>query len=142
MQRIFLCCLLGLIFFPLLEGCAAKKTKKAARSEGPSCAENSLEAAHVNISTHASAHKFNGCFANYMGLNDLNELDVNICAFLLVRPDGSVSNAKVTGNHKALSNDLKWCLEQEFWKMNYSKLQFDVPQRIKFPMDFEVRKNQ
>ena len=126
----------------LTVSCSSEKVSSVpgAKDGESSCSKNSLAAEHVSISSHANSSKFNGCFLNHLRLNGLDALEAKICAYLVIRPNGEVSHAKVKGLDESLSTDLRWCLEQEFWKMNYSGLQFDVSQKIKFPISFKVER--
>ncbi|MCO4755786.1 MAG: hypothetical protein KC478_14995 [Bacteriovoracaceae bacterium] len=123
-----------------LGGCA-KNGQRVSASIDSSCKADSIEASHIELATKAMSSKFSGCFSNYLRLNKLDELSVKVCSHLIIHPVGKVVKARVSSNEsKALSNDLKWCLEQELWKMNYSKLQFESSQSVKFPLHFQVRK--
>ena len=131
-------CLFGTILF--LGGCANNNQRQNA-STASTCKADSIEASHIELATKAMASNFSGCFANYLKLYKLESTQVNICSHLVIYPTGKVAKARVSSNDsKALSNDLKWCLEQELWKMNYSKLQFEFSQSVKFPLKFAVRK--
>ena len=124
--------------FLLLLGCAAQQEHK--REQASTCSAQSQEASHISIATKARAQMFSGCFANYLKLNKIEEIEVKVCNHLTVRANGTVAYARVSGDGADLPTDLRWCLEQQLWGMDYSKLQFSVSQKISFPMHFEVRK--
>lgn len=132
---------LNILIISLFLGCSTRKESSApAKNRHSTCASNSQAASHAAIATRAKSQNFAGCFVNHLKLNHISETRANVCARLTVRANGSVANASVQGDGDSLPNDLRWCLEQELWKMDYSKLQFSVSQKITFPLRFEVRK--
>lgn len=127
-------CVTGMLF-----GCASEK-ESLVQNQKPfkSCASPGLDSRHIRLSTQAKSHKFNGCFANYLKLHKIEHFNLNTCVDMRLDSSGTVSNVSISGDD--LSNDLKWCLTQELWKMNYSKLQLLNATRVKFDLNFKVRK--
>lgn len=124
-----------------LQSCAAgqsakNKTKKLSACEAPDQASS-----HAAMAVRAKATEFAGCFSNYMKLRELDKVEVSLCARLTADIGGRPSRVRVFGEDDALSNDLKWCLEQQLWKMDFSKLQYSSAQKLTFPLRFEVRKS-
>ena len=127
-------CAAGLLF-----SCASEKKKLMQNQKSSvSCTSPGLDSRHIRLSTQAKSHKFNGCFVNYLKLHKLDYLNLNTCVDMRLDSTGTVSNVSISGDK--LSNDLKWCLTQELWKMGYSKLQLLNATRVKFDLNFKVRK--
>lgn len=122
----------------LLAGCAGGKN--AGKKPASLCEAEGMDDKHVSLAIQAMSSKFSGCFKNYFKLYEVESVDLKVCNQITIRQNGSVSRARVIGNGMPISNDLRWCLEQELWKMDFSKLQFERTKRISFPLHFEVRK--
>lgn len=113
---------------------------RGSSSRGASCVAASQASKHAAISTRMSASRFSGCFLNYLKLHKTDSVHVELCSYMTVQADGAVSRARVVSAKGDLSNDLKWCIEQALWKMDYSGLQFQSTKNLQFPLSFKVRK--
>lgn len=131
---------LSLALLSCASGVGNKKIKTNQNAALASCRPKTIESRHASIAVRSQASKFAGCLSNYMRLRNLSEFDLAVCADIGVKRDGSVSYASARGAGDSLPNELKWCLEQELWKTDFSKLQFESSQKIRFPIRFEVRR--
>lgn len=130
-------------------GCAALPQKNEAKKNTDAsfqCGGNAQASSHARIAARANSQAFSGCFKNYLKLNpDAKNLSVKFCAHIKTNSQGGVRKASLqdgvfNGGASSFPNDLRWCLEQQLWKLDFSGLQFESPQILSFPLAFEVRK--
>lgn len=128
-------------------GCAVDSQKASPKASSKlECGGEGLASKHAEISARASAQAFSGCFQNYLKLNPQTEaFKVKFCAHIKTDSQGaprraSLKSGSFNGDMDSFPNDLRWCLEQQLWKLNFSGLQFEAPQILSFPLAFEVRK--
>jgi len=140
---------LGILLAALTFGCAVRSQKKDAKKitdKGPQCSDKAQASSHAQIAARANSQAFSGCFKNYLKLNpDAENLSVKFCAHIKTNSQGGVRRASLqdgvfNGDASSFPNDLRWCLEQQLWKLDFSGLQFGSPQILSFPLAFEVRK--
>ncbi|MBC75248.1 MAG: hypothetical protein CME64_04465 [Halobacteriovoraceae bacterium] len=126
--------------FLVLSLSACANNKGPGRKTATTCGPTDLKSKHIKLATQANAKKFHGCFVNYFKLHKVEQLNLNACVNINIASSGRVSSVSLKPeNNSSLSNDLKWCLTQEMWKMDYSKLQFSKRSSAKFNLNFKVR---
>lgn len=83
------------------------------------------------------------CFKNYLKFQDDKEQLLQTCNELVIKNSGKVSSVQVISRgNQPIPKDFKWCLEQEFWKMDFSALQLDHDYQVVFPLNFSsISKN-
>ena len=118
-----------------LLSCSSSKDNKVASDNGY-CSSNKLLSKHIRIYAQYNMNSLKNCVANYVRMNK-KKLSVTTCNNLTINRFGKASRAKVTGTN--LPTDLKWCIEQAFWKADYSKLQISKKTFVKFPLSFEYK---
>lgn len=97
----------------------------------------SVDEKHLIIATQIKSSVMVNCFKNYLRFEKNKKQVISTCNQLAVRKRGDVSFVQVTNaNKRSLPKDLKMCIEQEYWKMDFSGLQLDQSYIIKFPLNF------
>lgn len=122
-------------------GCAQtkKKTKTLVSTPGE-CRETDVlvEERHLVMSAkNQKQANLIACFQNYLKFEQQKQQQLFTCNQISIRRNGTVSYVQTTSSDKrALPRDLEMCLEQEFWKMNFSGLQIERSYIISFPLNF------
>lgn len=126
---------MGLIF--VLGACSSSEK----RNSNLLCPDssNDLETRHVTISAKTQANALVKCFRNYLKFEENKKQEIRFCNVINVAKSGKVTYSKVFGIGKRLPKDFQMCLEQEYWMMNFSKLQLDKPVFVKFPLEFKSK---
>jgi hypothetical protein len=83
--------------------------------------------------------KMKACFKNYIKFQEESKQTLKVCHTLNISKDGRVTYSNVTPIEGRVSNDLKMCLEQGFWVMNFEKLQLDEDLYVKFPLIYQSK---
>ncbi|MAZ48301.1 MAG: hypothetical protein CME65_07040 [Halobacteriovoraceae bacterium] len=83
------------------------------------------------------------CFKHYLKFQDNKEQLLQTCTELVIKSSGRVASVQtISRTDSVIPKDFKWCLEQEFWKMDFSALQLDHDYQIVFPLNFNsISKN-
>lgn len=77
------------------------------------------------------------CFRNYLRFEQNKKQTIGTCNQISIRRGGKVNYVQVTNlNRKSLPKDLKMCMKQEYWKMDFSGLQLERSYIINFPLTF------
>lgn len=98
-----------------------------------------MENRHVIMSAKAKSAPLARCFKNYLKFEKDKKQSFKVCNVINVAKNGRVTYSKAFGIGKRMPKDFKMCLEQEYWMMNFSKLQLDRPAYIKFPLEFKSK---
>lgn len=78
------------------------------------------------------------CFKNYLQFEENKKQTIYTCNVLTVNRQGKVSYVYSRGyKGSIIPKDLKMCLEQGFWKMQFKGLQLSRGYTIKFPLSFQ-----
>ena len=93
---------------------------------------------HITLSVKTQQSVLTRCFKNYLKFQENKKQTLNFCNVIHVSQNGKVSYSKVFGIGSNVPNDFKMCLEQEYWMMNFSKLQLQKPTYVKFPLEFRA----
>lgn len=99
--------------------------------------DKEMENRHVIISARSQSQSLVRCFKNYLKFEKEKKQTIKVCNVLNVAKSGKVTYSKAFGLGNRLPKDFKMCLEQEYWMMNFSKLQLEKPAYIKFPLEFK-----
>lgn len=124
-----------LLYLVMFSSCSGSNVKKS-RTLCPET-NNEMENRHVVISAKSQSHSLARCFKNYLKFEKDKKQTIKVCNVLNVAKSGKVTYSKAFGLGKRLPKDFQMCLEQEYWMMNFSKLQLDKPAYIKFPLEFK-----
>lgn len=124
-----------LLLVLFLLSCSSSKDNKVA-SNSSYCSSDKLLSKHIRIFAQYNMKTLQNCVANYVKLNK-KKFSVTTCNNLTINRYGKVTRASVYG--KGLPTDLKWCVEQAFWKADYSLLQIKEKTSVKFPLSFEYK---
>jgi hypothetical protein len=101
------------------------------RTQSESPDERSLIFAAKNKSTGIV-----NCFRNYLRFEKNKKQLIKTCTRLNVKKSGNVSFVKVLGvTPRNVPKDLQMCIEQEYWKMQFSGLQLERSYSVKFPLN-------
>ena len=136
-----------IILFLLVSSCAhevtkskpKKKIRKTSRRFNDCTLEmNDISNRHLVIAAQSKARAFQKCFQNYLRFEQDKNQTIAVCNLLTVKRTGKVSFVYTRGHlgHQ-LPKDLKMCIEQEFWKINFSGLQLQKQHQIRFPIEFK-----
>ena len=122
----------------LIIGCTSKSEKKKVIAlNSNSCTTNKLIDKHARIYSEYNIAGLKNCLENYVRLNPKKSISVELCNSLVLSSRGKVISANVYG--KDVPTDLKWCVEQAFWKAEFSLLQIKERTNVKFPLNFEYK---
>jgi protein involved in sex pheromone biosynthesis len=125
---------IGLTFLAfLLAGCSSS-TKTNANKFCTYRSEN-IQSKHVIIMASSQQKKLGRCFQNFLQFEKEKNKSLVVCNTLNVAKNGKVTYTKVSG--KGVPRDLKMCLEQEFWMMNFKALQLEKNVYVQFPLTFK-----
>jgi hypothetical protein len=126
-----------LICLFILAGCSSKP---ATLLENHSCkSKPNQQSAHATMSIKSQMSKMKACFKNYIKFQEESKQTLKVCHTLNIAKTGKVTYSKVTPIEGRISNDLKMCLEQGFWVMNFEKLQLDEDLFVKFPLIYQSK---
>ena len=118
-----------------------KNKQVRSRESNKSCnaVNESLEEKHVTIAARNKARVLSRCFANYMKFEKNKSQNIYSCNLLTIRSNGSVKYVYTRGQSgSTIPKDLKMCIEQELWKMNFKGLQLNREVSIRFPIEFKT----
>ena len=118
------------------------KARKAKLSNGKSCTSSHGNFEGKNLVTVAQikSSDLGYCFANYLKFEAEKKQTIQTCNQLSISKYGKVNYVQVTDlNKKRLPNDLKMCLKQEYWKMNFKGLSLQKNYVIRFPLTFQSK---
>lgn len=77
------------------------------------------------------------CFKNYLKFEKNKQQKLMTCSQINIKRSGRVSFVKtISTNSDKIPKDFKWCMEQEFWRMDFAGLQLDRDYQIMFPLNF------
>ncbi|MBD65209.1 MAG: hypothetical protein CME62_08380 [Halobacteriovoraceae bacterium] len=120
-----------------------KLTKKSSpQARGDSCVSdhNYAEEKYLTTAAKAQANILARCFKNYLQFEEDKNQEIKICNTLTVQRSGKVTFVHTRGfKGDRLPKDLKMCMEQEYWKMNFARMQLDRRYTIRFPIHFKSR---
>ncbi len=122
----------------LLVSCSQAPVNKKQNSICPETNQE-IENRHVVMSAKSKSGSLARCFKNYLKFEENKKQSFKVCNVINVAKNGRVTYSKAFGLGKRLPKDFKMCLEQEYWMMNFSKLQLDKPAYIKFPLEFKSK---
>ncbi len=116
----------------LVIGCS---THKEAKTTSKVCLGNddSIEKRHAVISAKRQGRALANCFKNYIRFQENKKQSINICHQISIKVSGKVNSTRVFGIDTKIPNDLKMCLEQSLWVMNFKSLT-----NIKFCLFFSI----
>lgn len=121
----------------LLASCSSNEKQKTVAESNSACTTNKLIDKHVRIYSEYNISSLKNCLVNYIKLNPKKSLSVQTCNALTLDRRGKVIAANVYG--RDLPTDLKWCVEQAFWKADFALLQIKSKTFVKFPLSFEYK---
>lgn len=114
-------------------------TSKAAGISKDTCSNssNSIDIRHLVIAAKAKAPQLVSCFRNFLRFEEQKKQRISTCNILTIRKSGKVKFAYSRGSAQSrLPKAMKMCMEQEFWKMQFTGLQLGKSYTIKFPLLF------
>ncbi len=77
------------------------------------------------------------CFKNYLKFEKNKQQKLMTCSQINIKRSGRVSFVKtISTDNRKIPKDFKWCMEQEFWRMDFAGLQLDRDYQIMFPLNF------
>lgn len=127
-----------IVFSLLLLGVACSQGALKDKSKQPcSLKDNKIQDRHVVMSAKSHTKSLSRCFKHYMKFETEKKQSFNVCSVLNVAKSGKVTYSKVYGIGKRIPKDFKMCLEQEYWMMNFSKLQLETQAYIQFSLQFK-----
>lgn len=97
----------------------------------------SIISRHIALKATYQKNSLVRCFQNFLQFEQNKEQKIHVCNTLNVAKSGKVTYAKVNGIK--LPKDLKMCLEQELWSMNFKSLQPETDILVRFPITFSSR---
>ena len=124
----------------LMMGCApkSKQTTKVAMTQ--ECKETNVLVRERHLVISAKSQKQGNlveCFKHYLKFQKDKEQLLQTCTELVIKRTGAVRSVQTISRTKeTIPKDFKWCLEQEFWKMDFAALQLDRDYQIVFPLNF------
>lgn len=122
----------------LLVSCAQTNGSKQVDSRCPETSKE-MENRHVIISAKSQTGPLGRCFRDFLKFEENKKQSFKVCSAINVNKSGRVTYTKVFGLDKRIPKDFQMCLEQEYWMMNFSKLQLDKPAYVKFPLEFKSK---
>ena len=82
------------------------------------------------------------CFRNFLKFEKNKHQKISTCNQISISRRGKVRFVQIRSEDKrALPKDLKMCLEQEFWRMDFAALQIKRDYIISFPLIFSSLAN-
>jgi len=134
--------LVALIF--LIVSCAGVKTinnKQAHKKQTTNgfCSQeyHETEKRHLVMAAKIKSSVLANCFRNFLRFEENKKQKISVCNQISIKRSGRVSYVQVTNaNKRVLPKDLKMCIEQEYWKMNFSGLQLISSHLIQFQLNF------
>ena len=128
-----------IILLAFISGCSTTTapTKKISHQ----CEYNaeSIESKHAILSAKRQGGALGNCFKNFIKFETDKTQSVHICHTLNVSKNGSVTYSKINGINSRVSNDLKMCLEQSLWTMDFKSLQLSENLFLKFPLSYQSK---
>lgn len=126
------------LFLFLFVSCSQTKHQNKQNSLCPETNKD-MENRHIVISAKSKSGALVRCFKNFLKFEEIKEQSFKFCNVMNVAKNGKVTYAKAFGLGKRLPKDFRMCLEQEYWMMDFSKLQLQRPGYIKFPLEFRSK---
>lgn len=125
----------------LFTSCAHQQIDSVkSNSTRKNCQDDKWQTRHVKMATRAQGNRFASCLVNYMRLRNLSELNLNVCVKAQITGQGKVAGISLSSmNDSDIEQELRWCVEQELWKLDYAALQLEFGDVFHFPLDFKVR---
>lgn len=95
------------------------------------------EKKHLVIAAKIKSSVLANCFRNYLRFETEKKQSISVCNQLSIKKSGRVSYVQITNaNKRVLPKDLKMCIEQEYWKMDFEGLQLESSHLIEFQLNF------
>ena len=92
---------------------------------------------HLIIAAKSKARLLERCFYHFMKFEENKKQKIFLCNNLTVERHGVVSFVYTRGQFgSSLPKDLKLCVEQEMWRMDFQGLQLSEKGTIQFPIEF------
>ena len=118
----------------------SKKSSEASKaSKAAFCKQqySETEKRHLVMAAKIKSSVLANCFRNFLRFEENKKQSLSVCNQISVKRDGRVSYVQVTNaNRRTLPKDLKMCIEQEYWRMNFSGLQLAENHLIQFQLNF------
>lgn len=130
--------IMRVLIFLLLVSCSQVEVNKNQNSLCPETNQK-IEDRHIVISIKSKVSSLAHCFKNYLKFEKNKKQSFKVCNVFSIAKNGTVTYSKAFGLGKRIPKDFKMCLEQEFWMMNFAKLQLKRPANIKFPLEFKSK---
>lgn len=127
------------IVYGLFFSCAQKEVKNQSSHAKTLCEFKSsdIEKRHIFMSV-SSNQKLTSCFLNYLRFETQKKQKISTCNKIHIRKNGKVSFAlSMRDKNSKMPKDLRMCIEQELWSMNFEKLQLSSSKKITFPLIFQ-----
>lgn len=113
------------------------KQKNDFKSAFCSVEYNNVEKRHLVKAAKIKSSVLANCFKNYLRFEKNKKQTLSVCNQLYIKRSGRVSFVQVVNaTRKALPKDLKMCIEQEYWAMNFKGLQLLNSHSIVFQLNF------
>lgn len=97
----------------------------------------SIDQRHLAIAAKNKSRVFGSCFNNFIKFEKNKNQILFTCNLLTINPDGGIKYVYSRGQFGTdLPKDLRMCLEQEMWKMDFSGLQLNQTLTVQFPVEF------
>lgn len=126
-----------IILLIILSGCSSKPV---VLSEKHSCQNTaSQQSSHAILSIKSQISKMQACFRNYIKFEENSKQTLKICHTLSISKKGKVTYSSVNPIEGRVPNDLKMCLEQSLWVLDFQKLQLDNSLYVKFPLIYQSK---
>lgn len=116
--------------------CATENKKETTTNNLCDENDNKITDRHIVMSAKSKSQALTRCFINYLKFEENKKQTFKVCNVVNVAKTGQVTYSKVFALEGRIPKDFQMCLEQEFWMMNFSKLQLEESHYIKFPLEF------
>lgn len=114
-----------------------KKFTSEQKLKGCHGENNSLEQRHLAIAAKNKVKVFSRCFDNFIKFEKNKNQKFYTCMLLTIHKNGAVKYVYSRGQFGTEPpKDLKMCIEQEMWGMDFSGLQLGKSLTVRFPVEF------
>jgi hypothetical protein len=124
----------------LVTGCSSiSKHSTGKKNTNLQCDDEgqSIVSRHIALQVSSQKNRLVHCFKNFLQFEENKEQTIHVCNNINVARSGKVTYAKVNGIK--LPKDLKMCLEQQLWTMNFRAIQPTKNISVRFPITFRSK---